>query len=561
MTIVNLEDKRKEFDGREIAEKAHIDAQKLIKFFTELTWQLNFMSIEDYDVRLQYYNHIINQVVLPMREQLIKIFMSDLPYYRMIASNIMTHIKENDDFLCWVNMFGWTYNPIHTSAKETPMILFPFQYQFWKITRKYPKTIIIKSRTMGYTWVKAFMKVFRCLYDEDYKSLITSRVEDDIDITKDRHQTIMGRIRFILERLPYHVEYEDKKLHIIIGENAIMGASSSSDALRSKRATEVDVEEAGAIEDFTSLMASATSVANELRLGGTVKGTENGFYEYWENKDSAFYHIFWGFSEHPLFNCDDWVNKIKATYNGNDKVFRQEILGDFFAMIGNHVLVNLNKHLNEELSSKIIYSEFKGIKYKKFIAADPGLGDSLFALWFYYYNIETGEYFIVDYAEESGKFAKDIAAIIKEKGFGDAVLIIDAYANSKNSSGSSWAMDFMKNGIKVFLADNTEINATVIAANNNLNEGRIIFDMNKRSVEYGFTRLSRYTFTDQYGSTKIKKNKDADAGDAFRYMQLTPFVMLENQVFSKAILKEVDTLKRGSRYVNSLKFIKEAKVG
>lgn len=561
MAIVDFEQKKKQFDARDIYIRANEEAQKLIMFFSELTWQLDFSSIEDYDVRLQYYNHIINQVVLPMREQLIKIFMSDLPYYRIVTSTIMDHIKENDDFLCWVNMFGWTYNPIHTSAKETPMILFPFQYEFWKIIRKYPKTIIIKSRTMGYTWVKAFMKVFRCLYDDDYKSLITSRVEDDIDITKDRHQTIMGRVRFILERLPYHVEYEDKKLHIIIGENAIMGASSSSDALRSKRATEVDVEEAGAIEDFTSLMASATSVANELRLGGTVKGTENGFYEYWENKDSAFYHVFWGFNEHPLFNCEDWVTKIKATYNGNEKVFRQEILGDFFAMIGNHVLVNLSKQRNEEIMSRINYKEFSGMKYKKFVAADPALGDSLFAMWFYYYNIDTGEYFIVDYVEESGKFADEISMIIKAKGFGDATLIIDAYADSKNSSGNSWAIDFMSNGIKVYLADNTEINATVIAANNNLNNNKIIFDMDNKNVEAGFTRLSRYTFTDQYGSRKVKKNKDSDAGDAFRYMQLTPFVMLKNQVFSKAVLKEADVLRRGSKYVNSVRFIKEAKVG
>lgn len=554
MAVIDFQKKKDEFNSRQMYIDAENEAKKLISFFTGLTWQLQFMSVENYEVRLQYYNHIIHRVVLPMREQLIKIFMSDLPYYRLVSNNIMKHIIDENDFLCWVNMFGWTYNPIHTSAKETPMILFPYQYEFWKIIKKYPKTIIIKSRTMGYTWVKAFMKVFRCLYEQDYKSIITSRVEDDIDITKDRHQSIMGRIRFILERLPYHVDYEDKKLHIIIGENSIMGVSSASDALRSKRSTEVDVEEAGVIEDFTSLMASATSVANELRLGGTVKGTENGFYEYWENKNNDFYHVFWGFNDHPLFNCDDWIEKTKASYNGNLKVFKQEILGDFFAMLGNHIFVNLQKEFKIEFD----YNRFGHFHFKKFIAADPGLGDSLFALWFYYYNIETGEYYICDYAEESGKFAKDISEIIKSKGWGDAIMIIDSYARNKNSSGSSWANDFQEQGLKVYLADNTEINATVIAANNNLNNRKIFFDALNRDVEQGFLRLSRYTFTETYGSTQVKKNKDSDAGDAFRYMMLTPFVMLENEVFSKAVLKEIDVLKSGSKYVKNLRFIKEA---
>lgn len=554
MAVIDLEQKKLELNSKKMYADALAEAQKLIDFFTGLTWQLQFISVESYEVRLQYYNYIVHKVVLPMREQLIKIFMSDLPYYKLVTNNIMNHIVAENDFLCWVNMFGWTYNPIHTSAKETPMILFPYQYEFWKLIKKYPKTIIIKSRTMGYTWVKAFMKVFRALYEQDYKSIITSRVEDDIDITKDRHQSIMGRIRFILERLPYHVDYEDKKLHIIIGENSIMGVSSASDALRSKRSTEVDVEEAGVIEDFTSLMASATSVANELRLGGTVKGTENGFYEYWENKNNDFYHVFWGFNDHPLFNCDDWIEKTKASYNGNLKVFKQEILGDFFAMLGNHIFVNLQKEFKIEFD----YNRFGHFHFKKFIAADPGLGDSLFALWFYYYNIETGEYYICDYAEESGKFAKDISEIIKSKGWGDAIMIIDSYARNKNSSGSSWANDFMDEGLKVYLADNTEINATVIAANNNLNNGKIFFDRNNKNVEAGFLRLSRYTFTDTYGSTQVKKNKDSDAGDAFRYMMLTPFVMLENEVFSKAVLKEIDVLKSGSKYVKNLRFIKEA---
>lgn len=554
MAVIDFQQKKNEFDANQMQVKAKDEADKLIAFFTGLTWQLQFMSVESYAVRLQYYNYIVHKVVLPMREQLIKIFMSDLPYYKLVSNNIMNHIINENDFLCWVNMFGWTYNPIHTTAKETPMILFPYQYEFWKLIKKYPKTIIIKSRTMGYTWVKAFMKVFRCLYEDDYKSIITSRVEDDIDITKDRHQSIMGRIRFILERLPYHVDYEDKKLHIIIGENSILGVSSASDALRSKRSTEVDVEEAGVIEDFTSLMASATSVANELRLGGTVKGTENGFYEYWENKNNDFHHIFWGFNDHPLFNCDDWIEKTKASYNGNMKVFNQEILGDFFAMLGNHIFVNLNQEFKIEFD----YDNFEHIHFKKFIAADPGLGDSLFALWFYYYNIESGEYFITDYVEESGKFAVDIAEIIKAKGWDDAILIIDSYARNKNSSGSSWANDFQEQGLKVYLADNTEINATVIAANNNLNNARIHFDKNNRMVEQGFLRLSRYTFTDTYGSTTVKKNKDSDAGDAFRYMQLTPFVMLENQVFTRAVLKEIDVLKSGSKYVNNMRFIKEA---
>jgi len=68
---------------------------------------------------------------------------------------------------------------------------------------RYRKIIVIKARTMGYTWVKAFIKVFKLLYAEDYKSIITSRIVDDVDEVGDEEQTIMGRIRFIINHLPF----------------------------------------------------------------------------------------------------------------------------------------------------------------------------------------------------------------------------------------------------------------------------------------------------------------------------------------------------------------------
>jgi hypothetical protein len=505
-------------------------AKKLIDWFKLLTGKMDYDGIRLYETRL-----IINEAILieviDARMKLYQMYASKDPYFLIVRAYIDKHIRENRDFLCWINMFGWTYNPIHTDQKITPFIAYPYHLDFWETINRYPKTITIKSRTMGYTWFKAYTKVFRAIYDDDYKSLITSRVEDDIDIGGDKYQTIMGRIRFILETLPQNYRADtDKFMMLTIGDNAIMGTTSASDAMRSKRATEVDVEEAGVIEDFTSLMASVSSVSNELRLGGTVKGTSNGFYDYWRNRENAYYHIFWSFEQHPIFNCQDWVDMQKALYNNDDRLFNQEIMADFFAMVGNYIFCNLNETHMTDLS----YMNYE--RMVKCVSVDPGLGDSLCAVWFFYYDPEHGAYYYVDYAEFKNTLADEIADEIVARGFQDCIMLLDSYGKNRDSSGGGWAINFSQY-FEVYLVDNKEIQGTIILANKNFRDGLIKLDSSSTGIQKGFSRLTKYIFQDKYGSEKVEKNEDSDCGDAFRYSQAMSMMYREVSSYSRAVLQ------------------------
>ena len=449
-------------------------------------------------------------------------------YYEMatnpeLNSYIQVIIKKERLLIEWINLFGWTYNPVHTGNNITPFVCYNYHIDYNTKTLRYKKTIIVKSRTMGYTWFKAFQKTFRLLHDDDFKSLITSRVEGDIDIKDDLDQTIMGRIRFILDSLPYfalNMLNVDKLLSIKLGVNTIRGVTSSPDSLRSMRGTEVDVEEAGVIENFSQVMASSVSVAQELRLGGTVKGTNNGFYDFWKNKDNAYFHMFWNYLLHPVFNTQDWVKLEKAKYNNDERLFKQEILGDFFAMVGNIILSELEERFMISMKNKNFG------RMKKVVAIDPGLGSSLSAMWYFYYDEQRNFFYYVDYDEISKGIATDVTASIKKRGFGNCdVILIDQYGGNKDSSGSSWANNIATDvPVPIYLVDNKNIGGSILVANKNLREERIWFNKDNPSVVKGFERLTRYVFIERYGADKQKKDDNADCGDAFRYSMVVPYL-------------------------------------
>ena len=498
--------------------KAEKRARKIIEDFKKLSEKISYEPVYHYYVRTTFYQRFLN-TVSSMRMKL---------YYEMLADpELNFYVQEfaKKDFVAWVNLFGWTYNPVHTDNNITPFVLYQYHIDYYEKTKRYKKTIIIKSRTMGYTWLKAFIKTFRFLYDDDYKSLITSRVESDIDIVGDRERTIMGRIRFILESLPYFslgLIDIDKELSLRYRENTIRGVTSNPDALRSMRGTEVDVEEAGVIENFDMIMASAVSVAKELRLGGTVKGTINGFYDFWKNKDNAYHHMFWNYMLHPIFNTQDWANKELEKYNNDERLFRQEVLGDFFAMVGNIILTELEFRFLISMKRK----DFSSPYIKKAVSIDPGLGSSLTAIWCYYYDEEKNFFYYVDYAEVEGGIARDIAKKIKDMGFGDSdVYLIDKYGGNRDSSGSSWANNLANDGLTpIYLVDNKNITGSILVANKMLREERIWFNKDSKNVQHGFERLTRYVYVDRYGADKQKKDDNSDCGDSFRYSMVIPYL-------------------------------------
>lgn len=512
--IIELPSKNK------IVQKAKTEAIQVVQQARGLTDFIDFKHVYKYETRKQLYVAIM-QSISSWRISV---------YKKMAIDKDFSHWVQyfsKQDIVAWINLFGWTYDPIRTTAKVTPFVCYKYHRAYLEACQKHPFTIIIKPRGTGYTWVKVFQKIFRFLNDESYQCSIVSRVFDDIDVSGDRHQTIMGRIRFALSKLPFFNLSdldEDKEGFIQYGDNSIRGYTSNPDALRSGRATELDIEEAGAIQNFTAVMASAVSVSDEIRIGGTVKGASSGFYDFWQNRDSRYHHIFWQHSEHPLFSTKDWEDLERAKYNNDDRLFRQEVLGDFWAMAGEAVLHKLDKYLHcQDLSRIPKHRMVKGV------SIDPAAGSSMSAVWLFYYDPFLEKFYFTDYFELARCTYKDVVVEIEKRGFGkntNTTYLMDSAGKNRTPEGNSWYNLLTGEGLSpLYLVNNKNITGSILVANQNLEDGKIAFESNSKDVENGLSRLTRYVFGNQYGASRVKKDENSDCGDAFRYAMAFPYTL------------------------------------
>lgn len=421
-----------------------------------------------------------------------------------LASKIQAENKNN--FVFFSNLFLCTYNPVFDNKPVTPFLIFPYQERFFHATQTQKRIMVIKPRTMGFTWLKAGINVWRLIY-RSFKGIVVSRVEEDLDISGDRHQTIFGRMMFMIENLPFQVNFIKKHRLLIVGDNQYIGKTSSPNAARSTRGDLAEIEEAGFIADFINIMRAMNSVAPRCIIGGSVSSDTNGFQDYWENKDSEYFHIFWQYFLHPIYRCAGWIEKTRRDYASDEDGFKQEILVDFTATLKGTIFKYLSEATHIDSLPLITFP-------KKIVGIDPGFGSSPTSIWFAMYDTSLRRLYYIDYWEQRNTTVSEITATIKTKGFENAFCFIDEVARNTDSEGKSLLMRLNIAKLKMILANNRQITLSCKYTNDMLLEGRIHFLKNDNTSE-GFSKLQKY----QYAKTGDKqlKNEYSDCGDSFRY--------------------------------------------
>lgn len=420
------------------------------------------------------------------------------------------HQECSKSFPLWCNLFGITYNPIYDNKPITPFLLFPYQKEFFEATQKYNRIMVIKPRGVGFTWVKAHINTWRLIY-KSFKGVVVSRVEEDLDLPNDRHQTIFGRMMFILESLPYTVQYT--KSHRIINvksnskDNQYLGKTSNPHAGRSTRADLVEIEEAGVIANFIDIMRAMNSVSKRVIIGGSVSSDSNGFYDYWIKKDSAYHHILWEYWMNPIFACKGWIEKTREEYASDEDGFKQEILVDFFATLQGTIFKFLNKGIQIKQLPVIT-------NRKKLTAIDPGFGSSPTAIWFYEYDADNKKFYYTGYWEQKNTTIDEITSEITRRGYKDATHFIDEHANKRDVEGKTLESRMRNAGLAMVTVNNKDITTSCKYSNDLLYKGQIFF-LECEEIEEAKKKLSRY----RYAKTGDKQVKDenSDCGDAFRY--------------------------------------------
>lgn len=473
---------------------------EIYSFFKDVGTKIKFKKGTHYSVAEKIYQQYISNVAM-IRLEVYEAMSKDA------LLNNKIHEACEDDFVFWCNLFGWTYNPLYDGKERTPFVLFQYQVDFFRIIQNNKRVIVIKPRGMGFTWLKAFINIWRMLYRK-LRGIVISRVEEDLDLSNDRHQTIFGRMRFILENLPYKVNYQSSYKTLIIGNNQYLGKSSNKDAARSGRGELVEIEEAGVIQNLTLIMRAVNSLAKRIIIGGSVTSDNNGFYDYWESKQSNYFHVFWEYWMNPLYACDGWLEEAEAGYGDDKDGFKQEILVDFFATLSGVVFKNFS-------FIKKISSLPTGSYLRKMTGIDPGFGSSPTGIWFAYFDVDKQNIYYVGYKELKNSTIDEIVDEITRRGFLEADHFIDEHAHKRDSEGKTLAIRFASKGMQVILVDNKGITNSCKYSNDLMKDGKIFFLENGEGLDIGEKKIKKY----KYAKTGDKQEKDenSDAGDAFRY--------------------------------------------
>ena len=490
--------------------------------------------------RLDKYAKFLN-VVREIRLTIYYLLAKNKNNFKTIFWKEFHKIRNKDEaraIKIFLNLFFTTYNPMfdESGKQSTPFILFNFQYEFLKeATKDEMSLLVIKPRGTGFTWLKIGLDLVNMMFTKNWQGIVISRVESDLDITDDRVQTIFGRMRFAMEHFPFKlVQYgKDKQRFIkLTNGSQYMGKSSNVDSSRSMRGDMVEIEEAGVMAQLTAMVRSIKSVAKKRIIGGSVQGTDNGFYEFYQSalSDGSYKIILWKITDHPLYSAPDWLQAEKDSYGGDIAGFNQEVMADFFAGVEGQVFITLH---NGFLTTIDRYPELESSPYwLKCSSIDPAFGTSKTAIWTYYFNSMTREYLYTGYYELIHTSYTKIINLMTKIGFLTDICFIDEHANKRDKDGTTLTEMLRAKGmINLVPVSNQQVLNSCFFANSLINNNKIFFledgidiKHNKVSMRVpAFDKLLRYRYNNKVGISKKgstiidKDGKNDDAGDSFRY--------------------------------------------
>ena len=502
-------------NGRDVESYAE-EILKISQDFKNLTNVMETMFPSDmkYEARKELYINRILPQVTSMRLAVFEKMRINREFKKQLK------VAGDKDFHFWCNLYANTYNPIFGNNGITPAILFEYQRDFLQRIVDGESLICVKGRGMGFTWAKVWLDVWSLQRDdENFQGIVISRVEEDLDMGGDLHQTIFGRMRFTINLLPYELPVKVRTRFLNINGSQFIGKSSNPDAARSTRADRVYIEEAGVIDNFTLILRAVNAVSNQRVIGGSVSGTSNGFFGYWDKATreggDGYGVVLWKYNLHPLFQAPDWLELERAKYGDNEAGFKQEVLVDWWASVTNQIFTKLRKDQLRSFSTAI-YGEFS--KMKKCVGIDVGFGSSPTSLWYYYYNPDNDHYYYTSYIEMKDSNYLAVAKKLRDDGWiNDTVHFIDEHSKKRGNDGRTLSALFEEEGLTIVEVNNKNIGASCSVSNVKLGKGKILFDRNGEGILNGFDLLSRYRYIDKYASDKQDKNEAADAGDSFRY--------------------------------------------
>lgn len=219
------------------------------------------------------------------------------------------------DILFFAAVFGCVQEPRGRTVKTLPFIPYGFQERLiadindcWGVRH----VIIVKSRTMGATWVVCgIIDAHKFLFSTS-EGILGSSDANMVDKTGSKN-TIMAKLDFVLSKLPwwmldgYRADSSECRQNFMFRhpktESAYVGASTTEDIGRGGRGTVIELDEFAKwkVSESNSAHASIIHTSDCAIIFSTPRGAVGAFHDQWINEDSPALKIRLHWTDHPIY--------------------------------------------------------------------------------------------------------------------------------------------------------------------------------------------------------------------------------------------------------------------
>ncbi len=189
-----------------------------------------------------------------------------------------------DNFLFFVNAFGWVYEPRQSAILPaiTPQFQTDTLVGVAAAIHDQHDLVIEKSRDMRASWSCLFVIAHRWLFGRDESYLLVSRKEDLVDKPEDP-KSLFWKLDFIFKYLPTWLmpRYGRKSMHLVNYDRdvTIDGESTTGDVARGDRRTAILFDEFASVPNGNEVLAASADTTDCRIFNSTPKGTANAFYQ------------------------------------------------------------------------------------------------------------------------------------------------------------------------------------------------------------------------------------------------------------------------------------------
>jgi hypothetical protein len=211
-----------------------------------------------------------------------------------------------DDFLFYLRVFAWQYNPDNVGREVGLFIPWPWQEDTLQRTMQRlfvdrRGVVWEKSRKMGATWMALFLQDWAARFHEMKKFLVMSHTQAAVDTSGDM-DSLFEKVQFINDKLPGWLrgDFARKKLLIRYpdSKSALSGVGTTQRSGVGGRATAIMNDEFSKYRDDYKILGQLKDVGPSLYIG-THYGVGGAFYDLCTRPDQFKIVLHW--TLHPRY--------------------------------------------------------------------------------------------------------------------------------------------------------------------------------------------------------------------------------------------------------------------